>query len=335
MNAITTSQDARPSTGLVPRNMDEAIRLAEFMARARTVPRHLWDSPGDCLMVVELAMRWGMSPFAVAQATSVISGKQMIEGKLVAAAVENSGAIVGHIDYDFDGEGDGRSITVTATRRGETNPRTVTVKLADAKTANQMWVKQPDQQLVYHGARVWARRWTPAVILGVYSREEMGPIIEGEVVAEDDDGEAMRQQAASPFMPAPPQQGINQFPDQQGRQGINRAAASDIKRADKISDKSKVYETPPPDAPRRTVGQLLDGIAIALRDATSRVEVDRILDTENVLRLRTSYPADSPVTLRLDAMRADALERHLPTADDPDEALEDLEIVGESKVMSG
>ena len=97
------------TTGLVPHNMDEALRLAEFMARARTVPKHLQDSPGDCLMAIEQAMRWGMSPFAVAQATSVISGKLMFEGKLVAAAVESSGAIVGSIDYTFAGEGEGRS----------------------------------------------------------------------------------------------------------------------------------------------------------------------------------------------------------------------------------
>jgi hypothetical protein len=181
MNAITTTDAAPfvPGTGLVPRNMDEALRLAEFMSRARTVPKHLQDSPGDCLMVVELAMRWGMSPFAVAQGTSVISGKLMIEGKLVAAAVEASGAIVGHIDYAFTGEGDGRTITVSATRRGETNPREVVVALKEARTNNEMWKRQPDQQLCYHGVRVWARRWTPAVILGVYAREEMGPIIDG------------------------------------------------------------------------------------------------------------------------------------------------------------
>ena len=50
------------STGLVPHNMDEALRLAEFMARARTVPKHLQDSPGDCLMAIEQAklrrQRW-------------------------------------------------------------------------------------------------------------------------------------------------------------------------------------------------------------------------------------------------------------------------------------
>jgi hypothetical protein len=178
MNEITTI--ARPANALVPANITDAMHLAEFMSRARTVPKHLQDSPGDCLMVIEQAMRWGMSPFAVAQATSVISGKLMYEGKLVAAAVESSGAIVGLIAYDFSGEGDGRTITVTATRRGETNPRTVTVAFKDARTNNEMWKRQPDQQLVYHGARVWARRWTPAVILGVYSREEMGVIIDGE-----------------------------------------------------------------------------------------------------------------------------------------------------------
>ena len=187
MNAVTTTDAAPfvPGTGLVPRNMDEALRLAEFMARARTVPKHLQDSPGDCLMVIEQAMRWGMSPFAVAQATSVISGKMMHEGKLVAAAVETSGAIVGHIDYSFTGEGDTRAVTVSATRRGETNPRTVTVTFREARTNNEMWKRQPDQQLVYHGARVWARRWTPAVILGVYSREEMGVVIEGEFASDE------------------------------------------------------------------------------------------------------------------------------------------------------
>jgi hypothetical protein len=149
-------------------------------------------------MVIEQAMRWGMSPFAVAQATSVISGKLMFEGKLVASAVESSGAITGHIDYSFAGEGDARTITVAATRRGETNPRTVSVSLKEARTANEMWRRQPDQQLVYHGTRVWARRWTPAVILGVYSREEMGQVIEGQIASDE------AETPTAPAVPNPP-----------------------------------------------------------------------------------------------------------------------------------
>lgn len=161
--------------GLVPQTMDQAMRLAEMMAVGKLVPSHLQKSPGDCLMVIEQAMRWGMSPFAVAQSTSVIQGKLMFEGKLVAAALHASGALATRLDYEYAGEGASRMVRVSAVLAGESEPRAVEVKLADAKTTNGMWTKQPDQQLAYHGARVWARRYAPEVMLGVYAPEEMEP----------------------------------------------------------------------------------------------------------------------------------------------------------------
>lgn len=68
MNELTIVQPR--GMALVPQNMDEAIRLARAMAEAKMVPKHLQGDVGSCLMVVEQAMRWGMSPFAVAQCTS-------------------------------------------------------------------------------------------------------------------------------------------------------------------------------------------------------------------------------------------------------------------------
>lgn len=173
MNAIVPSGNAPAPTGLglVPRNMQEAMQLAEMMARGKMMPDHL-KNPGDALMVVEQAMRWQMSPFAVAQSTFNIKGKLLFAGTIVAAAIENSGAILGLMDYQFSGEGQGRKVVVSAMRRGENEPRTVEVALKDAQTENGIWKKQPDQQLCYHGARVWARRWTPGVMLGVYTPEE-------------------------------------------------------------------------------------------------------------------------------------------------------------------
>lgn len=170
--ALAVAPQASTSTGIVPQNMDQAIRLAEMMARGKMIPDHLRNSPGDCLMVVEQAMRWRMSPFAVAQCTSSVKGKLMFEGKLTAAAVETSGAIVGGFDYQFSGSGPERKIIVSARRVGEKEARSVEVTWKDAATSNEYWKKQPDQQLVYHGTRVWARRWTPSVMLGVYSPEE-------------------------------------------------------------------------------------------------------------------------------------------------------------------
>jgi len=294
---------------LIPKNMDEALRLAEFMARARTVPKHLQDSPGDCLMVVELAMRWGMSPFAVAQGTSVISGKLMLEGKLVAAAVETSGAITGLFDYQWSGEGETRAIEVIATRRGETNPRSVTVKLKDARTNNELWRRQPDQQLAYHGVRVWARRWTPAVILGVYSREEMGPIIDGESVEVPDASDA--HDAINATVPL-------------------KAAAADMPRPPKVSE-------PPPDKPRqqrqRGYREILDGLRIALRDAKTHEEVDAILCSGDVELGRRMFKDDAKKELE-DIISA-AMAKWWPREPEPDDELPDIEITGEANLAAG
>jgi hypothetical protein len=291
MNAVITSDV--PGTSLVPASLGEAVRFAEVMAQGRLVPKHLQGSPGDCLMVIEQAARWRMSPFAVAQATSVISGKMMFEGKLVAAAVETSGAIVGHLDYTFDGEGDARSITVFATRRGETQPRSVTVTLKDARTPNEMWKRQPDQQLVYHGARVWARRWTPAVILGVYSREEMGPIIDVE-------------------------------PESEPEQPALKAAAASMPPTERIVDPT-VYATQP--GTKRTRGSFLDALEIALRDAKSAEEVDRIVCGEEVMRAKEVFTNGHKT--RLDRLISDALNKWW--TEPSDEALGEVEIAGAEK----
>jgi RecT family len=169
MNAIVP---ATSGSSLVPTSLDGAVRLAEMMSRGKLVPSHLHNSPGDCLMVVEQAMRWGMSPFAVAQCTSVISGKLMFEGKLVAAALHSSGILTGRLEYEFSGAGDTRAIVVRGTLRGETKAREFALTFKEARTSNGMWVKQPDQQLVYAATRGWARRHASEVMLGVYSPEE-------------------------------------------------------------------------------------------------------------------------------------------------------------------
>lgn len=157
---------------LVPSDANSAIRLAEMMSSAKLVPSHLQGKSGDCLLVIEQAMRWGMSPFAVAQCTSVVHGRLFFEGKLVAAAVNTSGILQGRMNYTFTGSGKDRAVTATALLKGETEPRTVEVTLASAKTDNAHWTKSPDQMLAYHAARVWTRRHAPEVMLGVYTPEE-------------------------------------------------------------------------------------------------------------------------------------------------------------------
>ncbi len=158
--------------GLVPANMSEAMRLAEMMAGAKLVPQGLQKSPADCLMVIQQAIRWQMDPFAVAQECSVIQGKLMHSGKLVAAVVNARGNLTQRLSFEYRGAGPERTITVKGLLQGEAHPRDVEVTLKNAQTNNRVWQTQPDQQLMYHGVRVWARRHTPELMLGVYSPEE-------------------------------------------------------------------------------------------------------------------------------------------------------------------
>jgi hypothetical protein len=172
MNAIVPAGGNSVNV-LMPTNMESAIRLADMMSRGKIgIPEHLRNNPGDCLLIVEQAMRWGMSPFAVAACTSVISGKLNFEGKIVAAALNGSGIMAARLEYEYSGAGQDLAVTVRGTIKGEAKPREIKLWLKEAKTTNGMWTKQPEQQLCYAGTRVWARRHAPEVMLGVYSPEE-------------------------------------------------------------------------------------------------------------------------------------------------------------------
>ena len=180
MNEIVTRAPLPAAPGgagsLIPRTLPEAIRMAEVMAGAKLVPNHLRGDVGSCFMIVEQAQRWNMSPFLVAQCTSDIGGKLCYEGKLIAAAITSTGGIIGEFNYEFKGDPkkpEGLSVVVSALRASDRQRKEITLAWADAKTKNTFWVTQPEQQLVYAGARVWARRWTPGPMLGVYAPEEM------------------------------------------------------------------------------------------------------------------------------------------------------------------
>jgi RecT family len=231
------------ASGLMPTNMDQAVRLADMMAKGKLMPDHLRSQPGDCLMVIEQAMRWGMSPFAVAQSTSVIQGKLMFEGKLVAAALHASGALKSRLTYDYAGEGNARQITVSAVLHGEDAPRSVVVRLADARTANKMWTAQPDQQLAYHGARVWARRHCPEVMLGVYVPEEMEITPRTEAYAEGPTITATAEPVAEPSASQPPRRTVKMWLDDLEAEVGQSETFNDLRAIEQRNDVQKALNT--------------------------------------------------------------------------------------------
>jgi hypothetical protein len=138
----------------------------------------------NCMLVADLAYRWEMSPFAVAQCVAIVHGKICVEGKLVHAVLEAKLGV--RLAYAFnEGQGDKLGIAVSGTLPGESAPRTVegTVAAWRTRTSDSPWAAPANwkRQLRYRGAREWARAHAPGVLLGVYTPDEF-----------DDPGDAMR-----------------------------------------------------------------------------------------------------------------------------------------------
>lgn len=175
-------------------------RVATVMARSTLMPESLYMTGkkdekemlpyeqilSNCFLVVNQAVRWGLDPFAVAQCVSVVHGKLCYEGKLVSAVLQAKMGMSLH--HHFDGEGDAMRVylsdkPLTEKIIAELRPgyRRQDMRLLDGSVAEWKttgtgtpWTaKNFNRMLVYRGTRDWCRIYEPALMLGVYTDDEM------------------------------------------------------------------------------------------------------------------------------------------------------------------
>ncbi len=164
--------------------LEKMQSLANLMATSKvTVPVHFRGQPGDCLAVVMQAMQWQMNPYAVAQKTFLVNGILGYEAQLVNAVIQNSGAIKGRFHYEYKGEGANVSCRVGAIINGEGEITWGSwLSASSVQTKNSpLWKTNPQQQLGYLQVKNWGRAFCPGAILGVYTPDELEPIIEKEI----------------------------------------------------------------------------------------------------------------------------------------------------------
>lgn len=198
----TQAVDTRYTQDVIPvldtGKFEHMQRIACVMAKTSTIPDSLCKNganppaplPQDtvianCFRVVNQAVRWGMDPFAVADCASIIHGRLMWEGKLVAAVIDAKLGVKLNYKYD-DKPGQELGITVFATLPGEAAAREVFGRVKDwHRGAKSPWANEGSwkRQLRYMGNREWARAHAPAVMLGVYTDDELDHIAELDVPA--------------------------------------------------------------------------------------------------------------------------------------------------------
>lgn len=131
----------------------------------------------NCFRVVNQAERWGMDPFAVADCASIVNGRLMWEGKLVAAVIDAKLGI--RLKYRFTDDTkpvrDTLGVVVFGQFADEDEPREIEGTVAAwHRGANSAWASPANwkRQLRYMGAREWARAHAPAIMLGVITIDE-------------------------------------------------------------------------------------------------------------------------------------------------------------------
>lgn len=175
---------------------EQMQRIASVMAHSSLIPESLYifkNEHGEaenlpiervtanCFLVVNQAVRWNSDPFAVAQCVSVVHGKLCYEGKLLAAVLEGKLGI--DLEYEITGAGESMKVVVSGAVNGKviTNskgtPKTVEGTVAEWKTTGKgsPWLSPGGyvRMLRYRGAREWSRVYSPGMMLGVYSDDEL------------------------------------------------------------------------------------------------------------------------------------------------------------------
>lgn len=199
VTALPQVVDTRYTQDVIPildtSKFEHMQRLATVMAKMSTIPESLrgvrdgknfTEFPSEvivanCFRIVNQSVRWGFDPFAVVDCCSVVHGKLMWEGKLVAAVLDAKLGV--RLNYTFTNEDKPNDkslgVIVSGTLPGETTARTIEGNVAAWHRGDKSpWgqVSAWKRQLRYMGAREWARAHAPAVMLGVYTDDELDDI---------------------------------------------------------------------------------------------------------------------------------------------------------------
>lgn len=156
-------------------NAGEVMEFAKMMATAdKAVPSYLRGNPGACLAIVDDAIRYEMSPFALARKSYLVNDNVVAyEAQVIAAIVITRAPILERPTVDFMGEGPNRQCVVTATFQGGAVRSYTSPPVSQIHPKNSpLWKSDPDQQLAYYSLRAFARRHCPDVIMGIYDLEE-------------------------------------------------------------------------------------------------------------------------------------------------------------------
>jgi len=283
---------------------EHMARIAKMMAQCTMIPDALCKEEvndkkvflpfenilANCFLVVNISDRWGMDPFAVAQCVSLVHGRLCFEGKLIKAVIDQKLGLQLIEEYFDEGKGDAMGVNVYAyDQQGNpvVNPRTnepltVSGTVAGWRTTNKgsPWLSNSawKRQLSYRGSREWARQHRPAIMLGVYTDDEM-------VELESPARSSKPREAIVPNIPAVPPVPVKEPAQIESKPIVSTTPVKPIEPVNlpEKQDSSAIPDVPPQTSMRETV----------LQNSTQAPLISQDVDREEPDALKLSEMADA------------------------------------------
>ncbi len=201
---LAVVQQDRGAFDLSPRNFEQALTLADYLAASDMVPKQYRGRPGDCLIAMQWGMEIGLKPLQALQSIAAINGKPSLYGDAGKALLLSHGCIIEEDDIEVI-KAHGKA-ACTITRPGRPPVRR-TFSLEDAKTAGLLgkegpWRAYQSRQMAWRAFWFAARDAAADLLRGMGGFEEaidmpaerhMGPVDE------------VPKQPEKPALPAYPQ----------------------------------------------------------------------------------------------------------------------------------
>lgn len=161
-----------------PKNLDEAMKCCELLAKSDFVPKDYVGKPGNVMVAIQMGQEVGLKPLQALQSIAVINGRPAMFGDAVVAIVRGSGTVE-YLEETWDEKT--QTAVCKGKRKGEPKEIVRTFSMEDAKKAGLLdrsttWKTYPKRMAGWR-AKSWVLRdgWAD-YLKGIAIREEVEDI---------------------------------------------------------------------------------------------------------------------------------------------------------------
>jgi len=159
-----------------------AVEMAKILCRANILPKDFSGNEANTLILIDLAMRLGISIMEISTCVTLVNGKPGWEAKYIIGKINTSPRYASKVEYEYSGNPEDdtygcRAVCVTSNGQTQKGP-IVTIKMAkdegwyekttkDGKPIKTKWQTMPEMMLSYRAVSFFARLYCPELLLGL------------------------------------------------------------------------------------------------------------------------------------------------------------------------